>query len=96
MTQIEPKQIDALAAEVSRLYASLEDAGRGTLEALRETDPTIVEELIATFESEDKAARWLISRTIGFGGRSAVDLLAQGDREQVMLALGHLRYGFCA
>ncbi|NVH73674.1 DUF2384 domain-containing protein [Paraburkholderia sp. JPY432] len=96
MTEVDPKQIDALAAEASRLYAALTDNGRRAMEALRTIDPIVVEELVATFESDDAAAGWLISRTIGFGGSSALDLLAQGEREQVMHVLHHLRYGLCA
>ncbi|WP_250436260.1 MbcA/ParS/Xre antitoxin family protein [Caballeronia sp. ATUFL_F2_KS9A] len=88
--------LEPLTADAARLYADLEDTGRRAMEALRTIDPVVSEELFATFESEDRAARWLISRTIGFGGRSALELLSQGDREEVMHVLHHLRYGFCA
>ncbi|WP_083788711.1 MbcA/ParS/Xre antitoxin family protein [Paraburkholderia atlantica] len=44
---------------------------------------------------QDEAASWLISRTIGFGGSSALELLAQDERQRVMQVLNHLRYGPC-
>jgi Protein of unknown function (DUF2384) len=92
-------QIETLAAEVAELYAAmdtaLEDAGRRGTEALRLTDPPLLRELIRTFGSEDGAAAWLVSQTARFGGRSALDLLALGEREQVMHVLHHLQYGFC-
>nr|WP_277403040.1 antitoxin Xre/MbcA/ParS toxin-binding domain-containing protein [Burkholderia sp. Ac-20365] len=58
-------------------------------------DESLLSELLATFESEEMAAGWLVGRTIGFGGRSALDLLAQGKREKVLQVLHHLRYGLC-
>jgi uncharacterized protein (DUF2384 family) len=96
MTSSDVKPLDMLASEACNLYAGLKDTGHRAMEALRTIDPIAVEELVATFQSEDRAAGWLISRTIGFGGRSALDLFAQGEREQVMDVLHHLRYGFCA
>jgi uncharacterized protein (DUF2384 family) len=96
MTQIDLNPIDTLAAEASGLYAALEDTGRRAMEALRVTDPALVNELIETFEKEEGAAAWLVSRTIGFGGRSALDLLAQGERAQVMHIVHHLHYGLCS
>ncbi|MEX3951071.1 antitoxin Xre/MbcA/ParS toxin-binding domain-containing protein [Paraburkholderia sp. EG287B] len=42
------------------------------------------------------ASAWLASRTTGFGGRCALELLAQGERAQVVHVLNHLRYGLCA
>lgn len=88
--------LDTLASEARNIYAALKDTGRRAMEALRTIDPILVEELVATFEAEDRAAGWLISWTIGFGGRSALDLLAQGEREEVLQVLHNLRYGFCA
>jgi len=96
MTSSEVNPLDTLASEARNLYAALEDTGHRTMEALRAIDPNVIEELVATFGSEDRAAGWLISRTIGFGGRCALDLLAQGEREEVLQVLHNLRYGFCA
>jgi len=96
MTSSDFNPLDPLTADAARLYADLEDTGRRAMEALRKIDPVVIEELVATFESQDRAARWLTSRTIGFGGRSALELLSRGDREEVMHVLHHLRYGFCA
>ena len=95
MTQID-NPLSSLSAEAWSLYDSLKETGRRAMMELRRSDPSMVEELVATFESEDGAAGWLISRTIGFGGRSAWDLLANEEREQVMHVLHHLRYGLCA
>ena len=96
MTSSDFNPLDPLRADAARLYADLEDTGRRAMEALRRIDPVVIEELVATFESEDRAARWLISRTIGFGGRSALELLAHEEREEVLHVLHHLRYGLCA
>jgi hypothetical protein len=88
--------IEALAGEVSGLYAALEHTGSRAMEALRSTAPILADELVATFESEDRAAAWLVSRTTGFGGRCALELLAQGEREWVTNIVHHLRYGLCS
>jgi len=96
MTASDVNPLDTLANEACNLYAALKDTGHRAMDALRAMDPDVLEELLATFESEDRAAGWLISRTIGFGGHSALDLLAQGKREQVTDVIHHLRYGFCA
>jgi hypothetical protein len=80
---------------VSGLYAGLEQAGCRAIGTLLSTDPELVEALLATFESRDEAAPWLVSRTTGFGGSSALELLAQGERARVMHVLNHLRYGLC-
>ncbi|SAL44186.1 MbcA/ParS/Xre antitoxin family protein [Caballeronia concitans] len=96
MTSSDVNPLDTLASDACDLYTALQDTGHRAMDALRAMDPEVVEELLATFESEDRAAGWLISRTIGFGGHSALDLLAQRKREQVMDVIHHLRYGFCA
>jgi hypothetical protein len=89
-------EIESLAKEASGLYAGLEQTGFRAIGALRSIDPELVDELLATFESMNEAAPWLVSRTIGFGGSSALELLAQGERQRVMHVLNHLRYGLCA
>ncbi|SIT41797.1 hypothetical protein BN2476_300199 [Paraburkholderia piptadeniae] len=88
--------IETLAQETSGLYAGLRQTGCRAIGVLRATDPELVDALLATFESHDEAAAWLVGRTIGFGGSSALELLAQGERERVMQVLNHLRYGLCA
>ncbi|MEX3932160.1 hypothetical protein AB4Y32_10175 [Paraburkholderia phymatum] len=89
-------EIKTLAKEACALYGSLGQTGLRAIGALRSTDPELVDELLATFESRGEAASWLVSRTIGFGGFSALELLAQGERERVMHVLNHLRFGLCA
>ncbi|MGF6288716.1 MbcA/ParS/Xre antitoxin family protein [Paraburkholderia youngii] len=88
-------EIKTLAEEASGLYAQLAQTGFRAISALRSTDPELVDALLATFGSIDGAAPWLVSRTIGFGGSSALELLAQGARQRVMHVLNHLRYGLC-
>ncbi|WP_233808911.1 antitoxin Xre/MbcA/ParS toxin-binding domain-containing protein [Paraburkholderia sp. HP33-1] len=88
--------IEILAGEAARLHAALDYAGRRAMEALRVADPAIVNRLIQTFGKEEGAAAWLVSRTADLDGRSALELLAQGQREEVMLSLHHLRYGRCS
>jgi hypothetical protein len=96
MTQSELDGIEKLAAQVSMLYSSLEHAGRTALVILYESDASLLAELVKTFGSEDRAAHWLISRKISFGGRSALDLLASGRREQVLQVLLQIDEGFFA
>lgn len=86
-------EIAILVGEASGLYMALEQTGRRATEVLHRTDPDLFHGLLETFEEEGEAAAWLVSRTIGFGGRSALELLANGEREQVMRVLDHLRYG---
>jgi uncharacterized protein (DUF2384 family) len=81
---------------VSLLNSSLEHAGQTALVILHESDARFLAELVKTFGSEDKAARWLISRRISFGGRSALDLLASGERELVLQLLLQLDEGYFA
>ena len=89
-------EIEKLAVEVSGLYAGLEQTGSRAMGVLRSSDPELVDELLATFESETRSVDWLVSRTIGFGGSSALELLAQGERQSVIQVLNHLRYGIFA
>ncbi|MEM5341467.1 antitoxin Xre/MbcA/ParS toxin-binding domain-containing protein [Paraburkholderia azotifigens] len=88
-------EIERLAEEVSGLYADIERAGCRAVDALRSSDPDLADALLATFESGDRAGDWLTSQPIGFDGYSALELLAQGEREQVMQVLNHLRIGLC-
>jgi hypothetical protein len=87
--------IETLAEETSGLYAGPRQTGCRAIGVLRATDTELVDALLATFESHDEAATWLVGRTIGFGGSSALELLAQGERARVMHVLNHLRYGLC-
>lgn len=88
--------IEVLAGEASGLYIALEQTGRRATELLHRTDPGSLHELLETLEGEGEEADWLISRTIVFfGGRSALELLADGERERVMRILNRLRYGLC-
>jgi hypothetical protein len=87
--------IETLAEETSGLYTGLAQTGCRAIGVLRVTDPELVDALLATFESHDEAAAWLVARTIGFGGTSALELLAQGEHARVMHILNHLRYGLC-
>jgi hypothetical protein len=96
MTRSEQERIEKLATRVSLLHSSMEHAGHTGLEILHKYDASFLEELIETFGAEDKAARWLISRKICFGGRNALDLLASGEREYVLQVLRQLDNGFFA
>lgn len=79
--------------EVSRLYAFLEPSGHRAIKALRSTDPTLVDALLAALESEDIAARWLVGKPVVFGGFIPLEPVSQGEREPVMFALHSPRYG---
>jgi hypothetical protein len=87
--------MELAAQEVINLYDELQQVGLRALERLRSSDPEIADELLATFETADASAEWLASRTIGFGGECALDLLATGRRDYVLHILHHLRYGLC-
>ncbi|CAD6563131.1 hypothetical protein ACFQ3P_41875 [Paraburkholderia sabiae] len=89
-------EIERLAEAASGQYADLERIGCRAVNALRSSDPDLVEGLLATCESENQAGHWLVGRTIGFGGSSALELLAQGKREHVIQVVNHLRFGLCS
>jgi hypothetical protein len=96
MTQSELDRIKKLAARVSLLNSSLEHTGQTALKILHQSDASLHAELMKTFGSEEKAARWLIRRRNSFGGRSALDLLSAGKREVVLTLLLQLDGGFFA
>ncbi|TCG03667.1 hypothetical protein BZM27_46675 [Paraburkholderia steynii] len=89
-------EIQTLADEASGLYAALEQTGSRAMGVLRSSDPELVDELLATFESGTQSVHWLVSRTIGFGDSSALELLAQGERQSVIQLLKNLRDGIFA
>lgn len=86
-------EIETLVEEVSRLYADLGRTGIRAIDALGLTDPDLVAELLAMFESRDRAAIWIVRRMAAFGGYSALEMLWQGEREPVMSVLHVLRVG---
>jgi len=49
-------EIETLVEDVSRMYTGLERTGIRAIDALSSTDPELVDELLATFESRDRAA----------------------------------------
>lgn len=86
-------EIETLVEEVSHLYTDLGRTGIRAIDALGLTDPDLVAELLAMFESRDRAAIWLVRRMAAFGGYSALEMLWQGEREPVMSVLHVLRVG---
>jgi hypothetical protein len=86
----------ALAHAIVRLRGEIHELGRSATERLRSTDLDLAEGLEAVFDSTDQIAAWLVEPTIGFGERSALELLANGERDTVRRALHHLQYGLGA
>ncbi|MEC5405994.1 hypothetical protein VOM14_10545 [Paraburkholderia sp. MPAMCS5] len=86
-------EIETLVEEIFRLYTGLERTGIRAMDALSLTDPELVAELLATFESRDKAGSWLARRMAAFGGCCALEMLSQGERESVTSVLHILRVG---
>ncbi|SKD04104.1 hypothetical protein SAMN05445504_9136 [Burkholderia sp. CF099] len=84
-------QIETLVEEVSQLYTALGRTGIQAFDALGVTDPELVAELLATHESRERAAKWLVRRMAPFGGFSALEMLSQGERDAVMSVLHIIR-----
>jgi Protein of unknown function (DUF2384) len=89
-------ELAALAHAIVRLRSEIRALGRSATERLRSTDPDLAEGLEAVFDSPDQPAAWLVERTIGFRGRTALELLANGERDTVLRALHHIQYGLGA
>ncbi|NVH75952.1 hypothetical protein FSB08_26315 [Paraburkholderia sp. JPY432] len=80
-------EIETLVEEVSRLYTELKRTGMRAMDALGVSDPDLVAGLLATHESRERAAGWLVRRMAPFGEFSALEMLSQGEREAVMSVL---------
>ena len=89
-------EIETLVENVSLLYTGLERTGIRAIDALSSTAPELVDELLATFESRDRAANWLVRRMVAFSGFCALEMLSQGEREPVMSILHIVRDGLRA
>ncbi len=82
------------ANEVCRLRADLQVVGERAWLEIQSSDPELTTELEAALEGRGGA--WLVTPTISFGGKCAVELLAAGNRAQVLQVLHNLHYGFVA
>lgn len=80
-----------LAQQAAELDARYLDIGDRALDAIRQTDAELARELDETWG--ETAARWLTAKTPGFGGRSALALLANGERDRVMQAIHQVKHG---
>jgi hypothetical protein len=72
--------LDALREQYLRL-------GLLILETLQEADPEMATLLPYIYDTREPAAEWLVDDVPVFGGRSAVELLARGEREAVLDSL---------
>jgi hypothetical protein len=82
------------ANEVRRLRADLQAVGKRTWLEIQSSDPELTAELEAALEGS--SAAWLVIPTASFGGKCAVELLAAGNRAQVLQVLHNLHYGLGA
>ncbi|WP_321871962.1 hypothetical protein [Paraburkholderia tropica] len=83
--------LQSLARQAAELDALYRDLGAKALDALRQSDPELARELDDMWD--ENAPRWLTEKPLGFGGRSALELLANDERDRVMRALLQLKCG---
>jgi hypothetical protein len=73
----------AIATELERLHLRRESVINGGFQALLECCPRLGALLLEGLGDARRAASWLSSRQRAFSGRTAWDLLAEGDEDGV-------------
>ena len=73
----------AIATELEHLHLRRESVMHGAFEALLECCPGLAALLLEGLGDARRAAVWLSSRQRAFSGRTAWDLLAEGDEDEV-------------
>lgn len=92
--RIAPAQFSAVATELDRLHLHRESVMDGAFGALLECCPTLASLLVEALGSRRRAAAWLSVRQRAFAGRTAWDLLAEGDEETVWDAVSRVTHHF--
>lgn len=82
------------ACKARQLRADLQAVGKRAWLEIQSSDLELAAELEAALEGCEAA--WLITPTVSFGGKCAVELLEDGHRAQVLQVLHNLHYGLGA
>jgi hypothetical protein len=72
-----------LASELTRLHDAREAAITRALDALEGSHPPLAQLMLCCIGDRQRAARWLVMPQRAFAGRSACDMLADGDVDAV-------------
>ncbi|UPG96404.1 antitoxin Xre/MbcA/ParS toxin-binding domain-containing protein [Luteibacter aegosomatissinici] len=86
----------ALASELTRLHDAREAAIEQTLDALESSHPPLAQLVLCCIGDRQRAARWLVMPQRAFAGRSACDMLADGDVEAVWDQVVYKQFGTVA
>ncbi|QWT21729.1 MbcA/ParS/Xre antitoxin family protein [Bacillus sp. NP157] len=79
----QPPSFAELSTELTRLHDAREAAIGRTLDALETTHPPLAQLVLSCTGDRQRAARWLVMPQRAFAGRSACDMLAEGDIDAV-------------
>ena len=86
----------ALASELTRLHDAREDAIVRTLDALETSHPPLAQLMLCCIGDRQRAARWLVMPQRAFAGRTACDMLADGDVDAVWDQVVFKQFGVVA
>lgn len=86
----------ALASELTRLHDAREAAIERTLDALESSHPPLAQLVLCCIGDRHRAARWLVMPQRAFAGRTACDMLADGDVEAVWDQVVYKQFGIVA
>jgi hypothetical protein len=82
-----------LSNELTRLHDAREAAIGRTLDALESSHPPLAQLVLCCIGDRQRAARWLVMPQRAFAGRSACDMLADGDVEAVWDQVVYKQFG---
>ena len=69
--------------EIARINALRDGLERDALQALEASHPALAELLVQTIGDRQRGAHWMCTARRVFGGRTAYELLAEGDVDAV-------------
>jgi hypothetical protein len=72
-----------IAVEIARLNAQREVLVLSAFEALEHRHPTLAQVLLESVGNRQRAAYWICMHQRALGGRSACEVLADGDEDSV-------------
>lgn len=73
----------SVADELQRLDSAREKAINQAFQTLENQDPALAHLILQNLGDRQRAARWMCMHQRAFGGRSAYELLAEGDVDTV-------------
>ncbi|UPG92055.1 MbcA/ParS/Xre antitoxin family protein [Luteibacter aegosomaticola] len=86
----------ALSSELTRLHDAREAAIGRALDTLETSHPPLAQLMLCCIGDRQRAARWLVMPQRAFAGRSACDMLADGDVDAVWDQVVYKEFGAVA